>query len=168
MAHPLPLSGNTSNSSKHHTRRTKPDGFAVRALDPALKGEVCRATDQLSTKLVRRYGAIFVGNVNASALTKTGQAKSVLDAGWSQFRSYLQYKCDDAGGWFVEVNEAYSTQDCSVCDARSGPKGLKELGIREWVCSHCGTVHQRDRNAAKNILRRGRATLAVGIPVLSA
>ena len=123
---------------------------------------------QLSTKLVRRYGAIFVGNVNASALTKTGQAKSVLDAGWSQFRSYLQYKCDDAGGWFVEVNEAYSTQDCSVCDARSGPKGLKELGIREWVCSHCGTVHQRDRNAAKNILRRGRATLAVGIPVLSA
>ena len=46
MAHPLPLSGSTSNSSKHHTRRTKPDGFAVRALDPALKGEVCRATDK--------------------------------------------------------------------------------------------------------------------------
>jgi len=42
----LPLSGSTSNSSKHHTRRTKPDGFAVRALDPALKGEVCRATDK--------------------------------------------------------------------------------------------------------------------------
>ena len=46
VAHPLPLSGSTSNSSKHHTRRTQPDGFAVRALDPALKGEVCRATDQ--------------------------------------------------------------------------------------------------------------------------
>jgi len=115
---------------------------------------------QLSTELVR--------HVNASTLAKTGQAKSVLDAGWSQFRSYLQYKCDDAGGWFVEVNEAYSTQDCSTCGARSGPKGLKDLGIREWICPECGTVHQRDRNAAKNILRRGRATLAVGIPVLSA
>lgn len=121
---------------------------------------------KLSTQLVKRFGAIFVGNVNASALAKTGQAKSVLDAGWSQFRNYLQYKCDDAGGWYVEVNEAYSTQDCSVCGARSGPKGLKELGIREWVCSHCGKLHQRDRNAAKNILRRGRATLAVGIPIL--
>ena len=123
---------------------------------------------QLSTQLVRRYGAIFVGNVNASALAQSRMAKSVLDAGWSQFRNYLQYKCDDAGGWFAEVNEAYSTQDCSACGARSGPKGLKDLGIREWVCPICGMVHHRDRNSAKNILRRGRATLAVGIPVVSA
>ncbi len=124
---------------------------------------------QLSTSLVRRYGAIFVGNVNASALAKTRQAKSVLDAGWSQFRTYLQYKCDDAGGSFAEVNEAYSTQDCSACNTRSGPKGMKELGIREWVCSLTDqgcSDSQRDRNAAKNILRRGRATLAVGIHVI--
>ncbi|WP_255423072.1 RNA-guided endonuclease TnpB family protein [Undibacterium sp. FT79W] len=66
----------------------------------------CRKDFQhkLSTTLVRRYGAIFVGNVNASALAQTRMPKSVLDAGWSQFRSMLQYKCDDAGGWFVEVN----------------------------------------------------------------
>lgn len=121
---------------------------------------------QLSTRLVKQYGAIFVGNVNASGLAQTRMAKSVLDAGWSQFRTMLQYKCDDAGGWFAEVNEAYSTQDCSACGARSGPKGLKDLGIREWGCSDCGTTHDRDRNAAKNILRRGRATLEVGIPVL--
>ena len=95
-------------------------------------------------------------------------AKSVLDAGWSTFRAMLQYKGDDAGTWVQEINEAYSTQDCSACDARSGPKGLKDLGIREWTCSQCGTVHHRDRNAANNILRRGRATLAVGIPVVSA
>jgi transposase len=122
---------------------------------------------QLSTALVRRYGAIFVGNVNASALAQTRMAKFVLDAG-AQFRTMLQYKCDDAGGWFVEVNEAHSTQDCSACGARSGPKGLKDLGIREWTCPQCGTTHNRDRNAAQNILRRGRATLAAGIPVVSA
>lgn len=118
---------------------------------------------KLSTMLVRRYGAIFVGNVNASGLAKTAMAKSVLDAGWSTLRTMLTYKCDDAGVWFVEVDEAYSTQICSVCDARSGPTGKKDLGIREWTCQHCGTTHDRDRNAAMNILRRGRATLAVGV-----
>lgn len=121
---------------------------------------------KLSTALVKQYGAIFVGNVNASGLAKTRMAKSVLDAGWSTFRTMLSYKCDDAGVWFDEVNESFSTQDCSVCLARSGPKGLKDLGIREWTCPYCGTIHDRDRNAANNILRRGRATLEVGIPVL--
>ncbi len=123
---------------------------------------------QLSSSLVKQYGAIFVGNVNATALVKTRMAKSVLDAGWSSFKTMLSYKCDDAGVWFQEVDETFSTQDCSVCAARSGPKGPKDLGIREWACPHCGTTHDRDRNAAMNILRRGRATLAVGIPVLPA
>jgi putative transposase len=101
-------------------------------------------------------------------------AKSVLDAGWSQFRTMLRYKCDSAGAWFDEVNEANSTQDCSACLARSGPKGLKDLGsmfaehAKEWTCPECGTHHDRDVNAARNILRRGHATLAVGIPFLSA
>jgi putative transposase len=119
-----------------------------------------------STKLVRENGAIFVGNVNASSLAKTEMAKSVLDAGWSMFRTMLMYKSDRAGVWFEEVNEAFSTQDCSACGARSGPKGLKDLGIREWICMECGSRHDRDVNAARNILRRGHTTLAVGIPVL--
>jgi transposase len=93
-------------------------------------------------------------------------AKSVLDAGWSTFRTMLQYKSDDAGVWFEEVNEAYSTQTCSACDARSGPKGIAGLGIREWICPDCGVVHDRDVNAAKVILARGHARLAGGIPFL--
>ena len=121
---------------------------------------------KLSTQLAGQHGAIFVGNVNASGLAKTRMAKSVLDAGWSQFRTMLQYKCDHAGVWFDEVNEAYSTQDCSACQTRSGPKGLKDLGIRGWTCSACGTIHDRDRNAAKNILAAGHRRLAVGIPFL--
>jgi len=65
---------------------------------------------QFSTRLVRAYGTIFVGNVNASALAKTPHAKSVHDAGWSAFRTMLRYKCDFAGATFAEVNEAFSTQ----------------------------------------------------------
>ena len=118
---------------------------------------------KLSTGLVREHGAIFVGNVNASALARTRQAKSVLDAGWSAFRTMLQYKCDDAGVWFDEIDEAYSTQTCSACGARCGPKGIAGLGIREWMCAECGTVHDRDVNSARNHLAAGRRRLAEGI-----
>jgi putative transposase len=85
---------------------------------------------KLSTALVEEYGAIFIGNVNASALAKTRMAKSVLDAGWSAFQDMLQYKSDDAGVWFDEVDEAFSTQTCSCCKRRTGPKGLEGLRIR--------------------------------------
>jgi len=121
---------------------------------------------KFSTHVVRAYDTIFVGNVNASALAKTPYAKSVHDASWSAFRTMLRYKCDFAGATFAEVNEAFSTQTCSACDSRSGPKGIAGLGIRAWTCSECRAVHDRNVNAAKNILAAGRRRLAEGIPAL--
>ena len=123
---------------------------------------------QLSARLVRDFDYIAVGNVNAAALTKTSMAKSVLDAGWSSFRHILAYKAVKHGAWYEEVNESFTTQTCSSCGnlPDSRPKGIAGLGIREWICSDCGCVHDRDQNAALNILRRGRATLAAGIPAL--
>jgi putative transposase len=118
---------------------------------------------KLSTRLVKANGAIVVGNVNASALAKTRLAKSVLDASWSAFRTMLQYKCADAGVWFDEVNEAFSTQTCSVCDSRAGPKGRKDLGIRGWQCTVCEAVHDRNVNAAHVILAAGHRRLEEGI-----
>ena len=109
---------------------------------------------KLSTRLVNQNGAIFVGNVNAAGLAKTKMAKSVLDAGWSTFRTMLQYKCDNAAVWFEEVNESYSTQTCSCCGGIEGPKGLLGLSVREWTCG-CGAQHERDTNAAMNIRARG-------------
>jgi putative transposase len=121
---------------------------------------------KLSTRLVNGYGALFVGNVNASALAKTRQAKSVLDAGWSAFRTMLSYKCAHAGVWFEEVDEAFSTQTCSVCNSRTGPQGREGLGIRGWRCGVCGAIHDRDVNAAQNILAAGHRRLAEEILVL--
>ncbi|WP_426344888.1 RNA-guided endonuclease InsQ/TnpB family protein [Pseudoduganella sp. R-32] len=121
-----------------------------------------------SAELARAFDHIAVGNVNASGLAQTSLAKSVLDAGWSSFRRMLAYKAMRHGARYVEVDERFTTQTCSNCGALpdSRPKGIAGLGIREWECSECGVVHDRDRNAALNILRRGRATLEAGIPVL--
>ena len=121
---------------------------------------------KLSDRMIREFDYIAVGNVNAAGLAKTRLAKSVLDAGWSSFRNQLAYKAVKHGAWFEEVNEGFTSQVCSNCGALpySRPKGIADLGIREWRCSECGCDHDRDTNAALNILRRGRATLAVGIP----
>ena len=118
-------------------------------------------------KLVQQFDYLAVGNVNAAGLAKTNLAKSVLDAGWSSFRQMLRYKAIEHGAWFEEVNERMSTQVCSTCGCTSGPKGAKDLGIRDWVCSECGSRQDRDQNSALNILlRSGHRTPVVGIPVL--
>ncbi|MGB8420855.1 RNA-guided endonuclease InsQ/TnpB family protein [Paraburkholderia sp.] len=140
----------------------------VRALHARIKNSRKDQLHKLSTALVEEYGAIFIGNVNASALAKTRMAKSVLDAGWSMFRTMLQYKCDYDSVWFDEVDEAYSTQTCSCCKRRTGPKGQQGLRIREWACPECGAYHHRDINSAENILAAGRRRLAEGIPILPA
>ena len=117
---------------------------------------------KVSTKMVRDYGHIVVGNVSSSKLAKTKMAKSVLDAGWSTLRNQLAYKSDHAGVTFQVVNEAYSSQACSECGSLGGPKGRQGLCIREWQCVHCGASHDRDVNSARYILRLGQETLIAG------
>ena len=127
---------------------------------------------KLSTRIVLEFDLIAVGDVSAAGLAKTNMAKSVLDASWSSFRSQLAYKAVKHGAWFEEVNERLTTQTCSDCGTLpdSRPKGIAGLGIRRWVCSECGGLHDRDVNAAKNILSKlvsgsGHRTPAEGISV---
>ena len=112
-----------------------------------------------SAKLAAENKLIVVGNVNSAKLAKTRMAKSVLDAGWAMFRDMLRYKASRHGAEYRVVNEAFTTQTCSTCGTlpQSRPKGIAGLGIREWVCSDCGTHHDRDVNAALNILAIGRS-----------
>ena len=139
----------------------------TRAIHAKIKNIRSDFQHKLSRQLVNNHAAIFVGNVNAKGLAQTKLAKSVLDASWSAFRTMLKYKCENAGVWFEEINEAYTTQTCSCCGSRhDSPKGRAGLGIREWTCQQCGTLHDRDVNAAKNILALGHERLAVGILVL--
>lgn len=124
---------------------------------------------KLSTRIVREFDYIAVGNVNAAGLAKTSMAKSVLDAGWSSFRGMLKYKAIRHGAWYEEVSERFTSQVCSSCGALpdSRPKGIADLGIRHWICSDCGCVHDRDVNAALNILaRHGHVSPVEGVSVL--
>ncbi len=122
---------------------------------------------KLSTRIVGKFDYIAVGNVSASKLAKTKMAKSVYDASWSSFRSMLAYKAIRHGAWLEEVDEKFSSQICSSCGDLPGsrPKGIADLGIRHWVCSSCGVLHDRDVNAALNILaRHGHVPPVEGIP----
>lgn len=121
---------------------------------------------KVSTKLVSTYDGIVVGDVSSSNLAKTRMAKSVLDAGWYAFKNMLRYKARTRGTWYEEVSERLTTQLCSSCGALppERPEGIAGLEIRRWCCSACGSVHDRDVNAALNILARsGHRTLAEGI-----
>lgn len=122
-------------------------------------------THKTTTEIVNRATLIAVGNVSSPKLAKTPMAKSVYDAGWGYVRTCLEYKAKRLGVHYCEPSEYRSTVTCSACDALTGPNGLSHLGVREWTCTNCGTVHQRDRNSAHIHLRRGRATLS-GIPRL--
>ena len=119
-----------------------------------------------ANQILKEAKAIFVGDVSSVKLVKTNMAKSVLDASWCQLKSMLEYKAKGLGIDFKEINESWTSKTCSVCLERSGPSGLSDLSVREWTCSKCGSIHDRDINAAQNILRLGHETLTKGIPRL--
>ena len=116
-----------------------------------------------STALAKEYGLIVIGDVSPSKIARTRMAKSVLDAGWADFKKQLSYKAIMHGGSTLEARERMTTQTCSECGAlpASRPKGIAGLSKRVWQCE-CGAVHDRDVNAAQNILARGLASLVEG------
>ena len=94
----------------------------------------------------------MVGDVSSLRLAKTRMAKSVLDSGWGMLKRFLQYKGEHAGRSVAVVSERNTTRPCSFCGALSGPTGEDMLAVRQWECSECGAEHDRDENAARNIL----------------
>jgi putative transposase len=118
---------------------------------------------QLSTTLIRENQAVVVEDLAVKALARTRLGKSVHDAGWSTFVSMLEYKAARYGRTFVMIGRFQPTsQVCSACGIKDGPKPLH---VREWTCPACGTVHDRDHNAAKNIKAAGLAVTACGARV---
>jgi IS605 OrfB family transposase len=110
------------------------------------------ALHKFSRCTVNQYETIFVGDVSSQKLVRTRMAKSVLDSGWSMLKRMLQYKGEYAGRSVEVVSERNTTRACSFCGALLGPKGKDGLVVRHWDCPECGAGHDRDQNAARNIL----------------
>ena len=135
---------------------------------------------KLSTRLIRENQTVVIEDLAVGDMTKrcqpkpdpnnpghwlpngqsakTGLNRSIMDAGWSEFRRMLEYKAEWYGRQLIIIDRYYpSTQTCSHCGAKTGPKGRDNLDVRAWTCPACDTRHDRDRNAAENILAAGLA-----------
>ncbi|WP_376775797.1 RNA-guided endonuclease TnpB family protein [Kitasatospora gansuensis] len=108
-----------------------------------------------TTRIIRENQAVYLEDLNVRGLARTRLAKSVHGAGWSTFRRLLEEKAARYGRHVGIIGRYEPTsQVCSTCGVPDGPK---PLNVRTWKCGACGTSHDRDLNAARNILAAGRA-----------
>jgi putative transposase len=109
---------------------------------------------KVALRLVRDNQAVYAEDLSVSGLARTRLARSVHDAGWSQLPRLVEEKAAHYGRTFRKIGRFEPTsQVCSACGVKDGPKPLH---VREWTCAACGTRHDRDHNAAKNVLALGR------------
>jgi len=86
-------------------------------------------------------------------------AKAIADVSWSGFLTIMEQKAELRGKTFMKVPAAYTTQTCSDCGYVMGGEEKILLGTDDWTCPSCGTKHNRDHNAAINIMNKGKAML---------
>jgi len=110
---------------------------------------------KVAVRLVRDNQAVYAEDLAVTGLARTRLAKSVADAGWSELLRCVEQAAAQYGRTFRKIGRFEpTTQACSACGVNDGPKALH---VRTWTCSGCGAVHDRDVNAACNILAAGRA-----------
>ncbi len=140
------------------SKRREKQRLRVARIHAAIRQERHAAIHGLTTRLVREFDIIAIEHLNVKALARGRNARAIRDAAFSEIRRQLLYKGDAAGRVLLEVDRWFpSSKTCWKCR-----HVLDELRLdqRQWTCSRCGTVHDRDINAARSILLEGLRKIA--------
>lgn len=140
------------------SRRREKQRLRVARAHARVRQERQCASHALTTRLVREFDLIFIEDLNVKGLARGRHARAIHDAAFSEIRRQLTYKSDWYGKILVEVDRWYpSSKTCSECQYT-----LDELRLdqRQWICPKCGFSHDRDVNAARNLLAEGLRQLA--------
>lgn len=153
------LSRKVKGSNGHEKQRLK-----VARLHEKIAACRLDTLHKVSRELVMSYDLISVEDLNVKGMVRNPKlAKHIADASWGRFVSLLQYKCVWAGKELVKIGRfCPSSKTCHGCGWVY--QGLK-LSEREWRCSSCGALHDRDVNASKNILKEGARIYGQGLPI---
>ena len=124
-------------------------------LHAQIKNRRLDAAHKLTTEIAQTYKVICVENLNVSGMVKNRYlSRAISDVGWGELVRQLEYKAKLNGGVVIKVDRFFaSSQTCSGCGAKN--TAVKNLNIRQWECPNCGAAHDRDKNAAANILNEG-------------